>query len=117
MGALPAAARGRDLEPVRILIAGGGTGGHVIPALAVARALVARHSAELLFVGTGRGLETRLVPEAGFSLRLIEVGPLKNVSLMTRLRTLSDLPRSLFACRRFIREFKPDAILGVGGYA
>jgi UDP-N-acetylglucosamine--N-acetylmuramyl-(pentapeptide) pyrophosphoryl-undecaprenol N-acetylglucosamine transferase len=50
-------------------------------------------------------------------LRLIEVGQLKNVSLITRLRTLIDLPRSIFACRRLIREFKPDVVFGVGGYA
>ena len=77
-----------NLGKLRVLIAGGGTGGHIIPALAVARELVARHSAEVLFVGTARGMETRLVPEAGFELRLIDVGQLKNVSLMTRLRTL-----------------------------
>ena len=102
---------------LRVLIAGGGTGGHIIPALAVARELVKRHSAEILFVGTPRGMESRLVPAAGFALRLIEVGQLKNVSLMTRLRTLVDLPRSIFACKRLIREFKPDVVFGVGGYA
>jgi UDP-N-acetylglucosamine--N-acetylmuramyl-(pentapeptide) pyrophosphoryl-undecaprenol N-acetylglucosamine transferase len=102
---------------LRILIAGGGTGGHIIPALAVARELVAHYNAEILFVGTPRGMESRLVPAAGFNLRLIEVGQLKNVSLKTRLRTLTDLPRSLFACRRLIREFQPDAVFGVGGYA
>ncbi len=100
-----------------MLIAGGGTGGHVIPALAVARELVAQHNAEVLFVGTARGMETRLVPEAGFNLKLIEVGPLKNVSLLTRLRTIFALPRSIFACRRIIREFRPGAVFGVGGYA
>jgi UDP-N-acetylglucosamine--N-acetylmuramyl-(pentapeptide) pyrophosphoryl-undecaprenol N-acetylglucosamine transferase len=105
------------LPNLRVLIAGGGTGGHIIPALAVARELVARHKAEVIFVGTARGMETRLVPEAGFNLRLIEVGPLKNVSLLTRLRTLTDLPRSIFACRSMIREFKPDVVFGVGGYA
>jgi UDP-N-acetylglucosamine--N-acetylmuramyl-(pentapeptide) pyrophosphoryl-undecaprenol N-acetylglucosamine transferase len=110
-------AKGKTLVELRVLIAGGGTGGHIIPALAVARELVARHSAQVLFVGTARGLESRLVPEAGFKLHLIEVGQLKNVSLATRLRTLADLPRSLFACRRLIREFKPDAVFGVGGYA
>jgi UDP-N-acetylglucosamine--N-acetylmuramyl-(pentapeptide) pyrophosphoryl-undecaprenol N-acetylglucosamine transferase len=78
---------------------------------------VARHSAEILFVGTERGLETRLVPEAGFPLRLVHVGPLKNVSLATRLRTLLDIPTSLFACRRILREFKPHVVLGIGGYA
>jgi UDP-N-acetylglucosamine--N-acetylmuramyl-(pentapeptide) pyrophosphoryl-undecaprenol N-acetylglucosamine transferase len=102
---------------VRVLIAGGGTGGHIIPALAVARELVARYSAEVLFVGTPRGMESRLVPEAGFPLRLIEVGPLKNVSLRTRLATFTDLPVSLFACRSLIREFVPDVVFGVGGYA
>jgi UDP-N-acetylglucosamine--N-acetylmuramyl-(pentapeptide) pyrophosphoryl-undecaprenol N-acetylglucosamine transferase len=105
------------LAALRVLIAGGGTGGHIIPALAVARELVERHGAEVLFVGTARGLETRLVPEAGFALRLIDVGPLKSVSLATRLRTLFLLPASIFACRQMMREFKPDAVFGVGGYA
>jgi UDP-N-acetylglucosamine--N-acetylmuramyl-(pentapeptide) pyrophosphoryl-undecaprenol N-acetylglucosamine transferase len=68
-------------------------------------------------VGTARGMESRLVPAAGFGLHLIEVGQLKNVSLMTRVRTLLDLPRSIFACRRLIREFKPAVVFGVGGYA
>jgi UDP-N-acetylglucosamine--N-acetylmuramyl-(pentapeptide) pyrophosphoryl-undecaprenol N-acetylglucosamine transferase len=105
------------LSGIRALICGGGTGGHVIPALAVARELVARYRAEVLFVGTERGMETRLVPEAGFRLRLIQVGPLKNVSLMTRLRTLAELPRSVMECRRLIREFSPGVVFGVGGYA
>jgi UDP-N-acetylglucosamine--N-acetylmuramyl-(pentapeptide) pyrophosphoryl-undecaprenol N-acetylglucosamine transferase len=105
------------LAQLRVLIAGGGTGGHIIPALAVARELVAQHSAEVLFVGTARGMEIRLVPEAGFRLRLIDVGPLKNVSLLTRLHTFVDLPRSIFACRRLMREFRPNVVFGVGGYA
>jgi UDP-N-acetylglucosamine--N-acetylmuramyl-(pentapeptide) pyrophosphoryl-undecaprenol N-acetylglucosamine transferase len=105
------------LSNLRVLIAGGGTGGHIIPALAVARELVALHAAEVLFVGTARGMESRLVPEAGFNLRLIEVGQLKNVSLLTRLRTLMNLPRSISACKRLIRDFRPNVVFGVGGYA
>jgi UDP-N-acetylglucosamine--N-acetylmuramyl-(pentapeptide) pyrophosphoryl-undecaprenol N-acetylglucosamine transferase len=105
------------LAGLRILIAGGGTGGHIIPTLAVARALVERHGAEVLLVGTARGLESRLVPEAGFPLKLIDVGPLKSVSLMTRLKTLARLPRSVGDCKRLMREFQPGAVLGVGGYA
>ena len=105
------------MAELRILIAGGGTGGHIIPALAVARALVERHAAEVLLVGTARGLESRLVPEAGFPLRLIDVGPLNNVSLITRLRTLAGLPRSIVDCKRLMHEFRPGAVLGVGGYA
>jgi UDP-N-acetylglucosamine--N-acetylmuramyl-(pentapeptide) pyrophosphoryl-undecaprenol N-acetylglucosamine transferase len=102
---------------MRALIVGGGTGGHVIPALAIARELKARHAAELLFVGTARGIETRLVPAAGFELKLIHVGQLKNVSLRTRLRTLFDLPLAILAARKLMREFKPDVVIGVGGYA
>jgi len=109
--------KGNILAELRVLIAGGGTGGHIIPALAVARELVARHSAEVLFVGTARGMESRLVPEAGFKLRLVDVGPLKNVSLMTRLSSAFALPRSIFACIRMIREFRPHVVFGVGGYA
>ncbi len=110
-------AKGEGLAELRILIAGGGTGGHIIPALAVARELVNRHRADVLFVGTARGLENRLVPQAGFNLRLIEVGPLNNVSLATRMRTVLELPGSFFECRRILREFVPGAVLGVGGYA
>ena len=105
------------MAELRILIAGGGTGGHIIPALAVAHELVTRHKAEVLFVGTPRGMESRLVPQAGFNLRLIDVGPLNKVSLATRIRTVLKLPGSFFACRRILREFKPGAVLGVGGYA
>jgi UDP-N-acetylglucosamine--N-acetylmuramyl-(pentapeptide) pyrophosphoryl-undecaprenol N-acetylglucosamine transferase len=105
------------LSNLRVLIAGGGTGGHIIPALAVAHELVAHYNAEVLFVGTARGMESRLVPAAGFKLHLVEVGQLKNVALRTRLRTLTDLPRSIFACKRLIREFRPDVVFGVGGYA
>jgi len=102
---------------MRVLIAGGGTGGHVIPALAVARELKARYGAEVLFVGTARGMENRLVPQAGFSLELVRVGALKNVSLATRVKTLFDLPRAIFHSRRIIRRFRPDVVIGVGGYA
>src|SRR5215472_353988 len=102
---------------MRVLIAGGGTGGHVIPALAIARELKARYGAEVLFVGTARGMENRLVPQAGFELALVKVGALKNVSLATRLRTLFDLPRAILQARKIIRQFRPQVVIGVGGYA
>jgi UDP-N-acetylglucosamine--N-acetylmuramyl-(pentapeptide) pyrophosphoryl-undecaprenol N-acetylglucosamine transferase len=102
---------------MRAVIVGGGTGGHVIPALAIGRELRERYSAELMFIGTERGIETRLVPQAGFDLRLIQVGALKNVSLARRARTLTDLPRAIFACRRLFAEFSPQVVIGVGGYA
>lgn len=101
----------------RVLIAGGGTGGHIIPALAIARELRDVHLAEVRFVGTARGLETRLVPEASFPLELIHVGQLKNVSIATRLRTLTDLPRGILRCISLLRRYKPHVVVGVGGYA
>ena len=105
------------MAELRVLIAGGGTGGHIIPALAVARELEERHRAATLFVGTARGMEIRLVPEAGFRLRLIDVGPLKSVSLLTRMKTMMRLPRSISECKRLMREFQPNVVFGVGGYA
>jgi UDP-N-acetylglucosamine--N-acetylmuramyl-(pentapeptide) pyrophosphoryl-undecaprenol N-acetylglucosamine transferase len=102
---------------VKVLIAGGGTGGHIMPALAIADALKKQYQAELLFVGTARGLESRLVPQAGHRLELIKVGQLKNVSLITRLRTLLDLPMSVLHCRMLLKQFQPDVVIGVGGYA
>jgi len=106
-----------EMPNMRIVIAGGGTGGHIIPALAIANELRLAWRAEILFIGTPRGLESRLVPKAGYPLSLIEVGQLKNVSLLTRARTLLDLPRSLFRCRKLLRDFRPHAVIGVGGYA
>ncbi len=102
---------------LRVLIAGGGTGGHVVPALAIARELRDVHGGEVRFVGTARGLETRLVPEAGFPLELIKVGQLKNVSLATRARTLFDLPLGVLHCVKLLRSFRPQVVIGVGGYA
>src|SRR5258705_5168557 len=102
---------------MRIVIAGGGTGGHVIPALAIAHQLKKQFSAEVLFIGTARGIETRLVPQAGFPLELIKVGALKNVSLMTRAKTMFDLPRALWTSGRMLTDFDPDVVIGVGGYA
>jgi UDP-N-acetylglucosamine--N-acetylmuramyl-(pentapeptide) pyrophosphoryl-undecaprenol N-acetylglucosamine transferase len=89
----------------------------VIPALAIARELRDRFGAEVRFVGTARGLETRLVPEAGFPLELIRVGQLKNVSVATKLRTLADLPLGVVRCVGLVRGFRPDVVVGVGGYA
>lgn len=102
---------------MRVIIAGGGTGGHIIPALAIADELKSTYAAEIFFIGTPRGLESKLVPQAGYQLSLIQVGQLKNVSLATRARTLLDLPLSLLHCRKLLHDFRADAVVGVGGYA
>src|SRR5579864_9200521 len=102
---------------MRAILAGGGTGGHVIPALAIANQLKKSYGAEVLFIGTARGIENRLVPAAGYPLQLVRVGALKNVSLMTRARTAFDLPRAIWDAGRMLNEFAPDVVIGVGGYA
>jgi UDP-N-acetylglucosamine--N-acetylmuramyl-(pentapeptide) pyrophosphoryl-undecaprenol N-acetylglucosamine transferase len=102
---------------MRVLIAAGGTGGHIYPGIAVAKEVMRRHpGSQVRFVGTARGLETRLVPQAGFELTLIESAGLKNVGMMARVRGLWLLPKSFVAARRLIREFRPDVVVGAGGY-
>jgi UDP-N-acetylglucosamine--N-acetylmuramyl-(pentapeptide) pyrophosphoryl-undecaprenol N-acetylglucosamine transferase len=102
---------------MRAILAGGGTGGHVIPALAIAHELKKSYDAEVLFIGTARGIENRLVPAGGFPLQLVRVGALKNVSLVTRARTAFDLPRAIWNASGILNEFAPDVVIGVGGYA
>ena len=99
------------------MIAGGGTGGHVIPALAIAGALKSGYNAEVCFLGTSRGMETRLVPQAGYALELIDVGQLNRVSLATQLKTLVALPRGILHCLGLLSRWKPEVVVGVGGYA
>jgi UDP-N-acetylglucosamine--N-acetylmuramyl-(pentapeptide) pyrophosphoryl-undecaprenol N-acetylglucosamine transferase len=102
---------------MRVLIAAGGTGGHIYPGIAVAREIMRRDPLSVVkFVGTVHGLETRLVPKAGFELLIIESAGLKNVSLMARVRGLLLLPKSIFAARGLIRGFHPDIAVGAGGY-
>jgi UDP-N-acetylglucosamine--N-acetylmuramyl-(pentapeptide) pyrophosphoryl-undecaprenol N-acetylglucosamine transferase len=102
---------------MKVLIAAGGTGGHIYPGMAVASEILARDdSSEVLFVGTSRGLETRLVPDNGFQLSLIHSAGLKNVGFGGKLRGIAILPQSFFEARRVLREFAPDVVVGAGGY-
>ncbi len=100
------------------LIAAGGTGGHLFPGLAVADALRARDPlVQVVFVGTPRGLEGRLVPAAGYPLELLPILPLNAVGWGPMLRGLLALPRAFFRALRLLRRLRPQAVLGVGGYA
>jgi UDP-N-acetylglucosamine--N-acetylmuramyl-(pentapeptide) pyrophosphoryl-undecaprenol N-acetylglucosamine transferase len=102
---------------MRALIAAGGTGGHIYPAIAIANEIKRRDAASVVqFVGTARGLETRLVPEAGFELSLIESAGLVNMGLWARARSLWILPKSFLGARRLIKGFRPDVVVGAGGY-
>jgi UDP-N-acetylglucosamine--N-acetylmuramyl-(pentapeptide) pyrophosphoryl-undecaprenol N-acetylglucosamine transferase len=102
------------MQPKRFLMAGGGTGGHVIPGLAVARELRQRGH-EVFFVGTERGLEAKLVPAEGFELQRIDIGGLNRVTLQQKVTTLAKLPLATLACGRFVRQ--SSAIFSMGGYA
>lgn len=100
---------------MKFVMAGGGTGGHVIPALAVARELQ-RRGHEPVFFGTRTGYESRLVPAAGFPLEIIEIGGLNRVGLAQRLRSLVQLPLSTLRVWRWIGQHRPGAVFSMGGY-
>jgi UDP-N-acetylglucosamine--N-acetylmuramyl-(pentapeptide) pyrophosphoryl-undecaprenol N-acetylglucosamine transferase len=100
--------------PKTFLMAAGGTGGHVIPALAVAREL-RRRGHHVFFVGTGRGIEAKLVPAEGFELKLVDIGGLNRVGRLRQLATLRRLPFTTFACRKLVRGV--SAVFSMGGYA
>jgi len=97
------------------LMAGGGTGGHVIPAIAVAREVV-REGHDVLFAGTERGAEARLVRAAGFRLELMRVGGLKNLGIATRVVSVWRLIAETFGQLRRLAEWKPTAVFSMGGY-
>lgn len=102
-----------------IIIAGGGTGGHVLAGVAVADSWKQAYGkdAEILFVGARGGIEEKLVPRAGYTLELLDLGSLNRVSVGRKLKTLVQLPLSLIKSARIILKQKPAAVLGVGGYA
>jgi len=101
-----------------MLIAGGGTGGHLFPGIALAEEVTTRHpDNRVLFVGTTRGLEARVVPAAGFPLETIQVRGLKGVGPLRALQALVMLPLSFVASWRIVGRFRPDVVVGVGGYS
>ena len=103
---------------MRLLIAGGGTGGHLFPGLALGEEVKTRHPRnDVLFVGSPRGIEVRAVPKAGFPLELIDVGPLKGQGFFGLIKGFTALPRAFFQSVRILRRFDPDVVVGVGGYA
>lgn len=102
---------------MRILIAGGGTGGHIYPAIAIANKIKEQHQDwEILFVGTKRGLEYKLVPEAGYKIEIVRVSGFRRKLGLDTLKSVQDLFAGLRDARRVIKTFKPDIVIGTGGY-
>jgi UDP-N-acetylglucosamine--N-acetylmuramyl-(pentapeptide) pyrophosphoryl-undecaprenol N-acetylglucosamine transferase len=103
---------------VKVLIAGGGTGGHLYPGIALAEEIVTRQQGnEVLFIGTRRGLEAKILPNLGFDLEFMDVSGLKGRGLIGILRGLLRLPMALVHAFKILGRFRPDIAIGVGGYA
>jgi UDP-N-acetylglucosamine--N-acetylmuramyl-(pentapeptide) pyrophosphoryl-undecaprenol N-acetylglucosamine transferase len=106
------------MKPLRIVIAGGGTGGHLSPGIAVARELLRRHpDARITFAGTARGIESRVVPKEGFELDTLRSTGLKGTSLAARVRGLLLIPLSGIDAWSIVSRRTPDLVIGVGGYS
>ena len=106
------------MNPIRVVIAGGGTGGHLYPGIAVARELLRlQPDARITFAGTSRGIESRVIPREGFELDILRSSGLKGTSIASRLRGLLLLPLSAIDAWRIISRRSPDLVIGVGGYS
>ncbi len=102
---------------MRVMLTGGGTGGHINPAIAIARTILKHQpDAEIAFVGTSKGMENRLVPKEGFKLYHIEMQGLKRKICLSNFKTLYLTATSVGKAKKLIREFKPDICIGTGGY-
>jgi UDP-N-acetylglucosamine--N-acetylmuramyl-(pentapeptide) pyrophosphoryl-undecaprenol N-acetylglucosamine transferase len=103
---------------MKVIIAGGGTGGHLFPGIAVAREIQRRYAqSKILFVGAERGIETKIVPKEGFELKTLPVGGIKGLGVARQVRNLMSMVSGVFQARSILKEFRPDVVIGVGGYA
>ncbi|MDD4768921.1 MAG: glycosyltransferase, partial [Eubacteriales bacterium] len=104
-------------EQVKVLLTGGGTGGHIYPAIVIADEIRRLNpSAQILFVGTRRGLESKVVPRLGYEIKYIDVRFLVRRLTLKNFVTIYKALTSVFASKKIIREFKPDIVVGTGGY-
>ena len=103
---------------MRIVIAGGGTGGHLFPGIAVAEEFLKRDPQNrVIFIGTKKGIEHRLLGPLGYNLKLIDVEGLKGRGLKALIKGVYAIPNSMWQSRRILKDFQPDVVIGVGGYA
>lgn len=100
----------------KILISGGGTGGHIFPALSIANALKRRLDADILFVGADNRMEMEKVPAAGYEIKGLPVAGFDRKNLLRNIGVLLKLRKSMSIARRIVKDFKPDIAIGVGGY-
>ncbi|MDR3218464.1 MAG: undecaprenyldiphospho-muramoylpentapeptide beta-N-acetylglucosaminyltransferase [Dysgonamonadaceae bacterium] len=106
------------MQHLKVIISGGGTGGHIFPAIAIANAIKARHrEAEILFVGAENRMEMERVPAAGYPIIGLPVAGLDRKNLLKNISVLFKLSKSMRLARKTLKDFKPDIVIGVGGYA
>ncbi len=101
---------------MKVLLSGGGTAGHINPALAAAGYLSQTHGAEILFIGTEKGLESKLVPKAGYPIRYIKVSGLRRSLTLENLSVLKQFIVAIGHAKKILKEWKPDVVIGTGGY-
>ncbi|MDI6741439.1 MAG: undecaprenyldiphospho-muramoylpentapeptide beta-N-acetylglucosaminyltransferase [Smithella sp.] len=103
---------------MRVVIAGGGTGGHLFPGIALAEEFIKRDgTTEIIFIGTKKGIESRLLKKIGYELRTIDIEGVKGRGMKALLKGIYQIPVSLWQSRRILKQFRPDLVFGVGGYA
>jgi len=103
---------------LKVIIAGGGTGGHIFPAIAIAQALKKKDEAtKLLFVGAAGRMEMEKVPQAGFQIEALDIAGFQRSSLIKNLRLPFRILKSLWQASKILKKFNPDVVVGVGGYA
>lgn len=103
---------------MKVIIAGGGTGGHLFPAVAIAQEFKMKdNSARMLFVGTEKGIESRVVPREGFEIRFISAEGLKGRGIFKKVKSICKLPIGIMQSIKILKDYKPDIVIGVGGYA
>ena len=102
---------------MKILFAGGGTAGHINPALAIAKDISEKNkNTEISFVGTAGGLEVSLIPHSGYNLDLIKIHGFDRSSTLAKIKTLTEIPWAVISSMKIIKKFKPDVVIGTGGY-
>jgi UDP-N-acetylglucosamine--N-acetylmuramyl-(pentapeptide) pyrophosphoryl-undecaprenol N-acetylglucosamine transferase len=107
-----------SLDPLRIIFSGGGTGGHLFPAIALSRAFIREfQGTELLFITTGNPLEDRLICENGFRREMISIKGLKGKNIVDQVKNLLRLPKAVLDSMKILRAFGPQLVMGLGGYS
>ena len=103
---------------MRVVIAGGGTGGHLFPGIAIAEEFLKRDKeTAVIFIGTQKGIESKLLDKFGYELREIDIEGVKGRGMKALLKGAYQIPKSIWQSRRILKQFRPDIVFGVGGYA